>query len=142
MIRMRIRGRLTLSFLLAVLGLLGSYALLRGASETFKAAPKTATEIGPTPAAVSSGISQFPASEESVPQHPIARSRDRKRPEISRESTAKIARARASKEIAHSSTNAATPNATGLGLEKASLVSEPPDPISLQNPPAGKLPAP
>ena len=141
MIRQTIRRRLTLSFLLAGLGLLGSYALLRGASRTSTTAAKTVTETGPTPAPVSAGISQFPAPEKSVSQRSISKFRERKSPEISREHTAKFVPTRASKSSSDSYINAENPKPSHTYPMVASLASEPANPVSLKKAVASKLSA-
>jgi hypothetical protein len=141
MIRKNIRRRLTVSFLLAVLGLLGGYALLRGASGTSTAAPKTVTGTGPTPAPVSTGISQFPTPEGSVPQRPISKSRERKSPGTLKQPAAEIVPARASKSSTDSYANAVIRKSNTIGLKDASFASEPVNPTFLKKAVAGKLSA-
>src|ERR1700674_3862398 len=130
MIRQRIRRRLTVSFSLSVLVLLGSYALLRASSGTSTAAPKTVIGAGPTLAPVSTGISQFPAPEESIHQRPISKSRKRKNPGIPKQPTAKLVATRASKSITNSYIDAANSKSSHHGLKDVSIAAEPIEPVS------------
>jgi len=101
MIRDRTRPVLAVSLLLAVVGVLGTYARLRGAS-TSSNAPKNVTVTGPTLAPVSAGASHLPAPEESVPRLPL--SKPSKRESIARpaQPTVSLASTRASKAHADS----------------------------------------
>ena len=119
MIRKSVRQRLTVC--IVALGLLGSYALLRGAGKTSSAASKTEIKTASASVSADNGPSQSPAPEGSVHQHPAANSRVRKLPGISGKSTAKLAPAPVSTAIARSATSAANPKPINPGLENVSL---------------------
>ena len=131
MIRHSLRRRQTLSPLLAVLGVLGTYALLRGAGGTSTVAQYTVTVSTPAPAPVSAAISQSPAPQKSAPQLPISNSRDRKNPEIPKQPAAKLVLTRASISSAHSNSNATNRNSNHIGPKGAFFAAGPAGPITL-----------
>ena len=119
----------------------GAMLYFARASTTSTAAPKTVTGAGPTPAPVSTGISRFPAPEESVPQRPISKSRDRKSPGIPKEPTAKFVPTRASISSADSYSNATNRKSDHIRPKGASFASGSADPGILKKALFGKLSA-
>jgi hypothetical protein len=138
-IRQSLRRRPTLSLLLAVIGVLGTYALLRGASGASNVAQNTVTVSTPAPAPVSAAISQSPAPQKSVPQLPISNSRERKNPEIPKQPAAKLVLTRALVSSAHSNSNATNRKLNPFGLKGASFAARPTGPITLRKALPSKL---
>jgi Abnormal spindle-like microcephaly-assoc'd, ASPM-SPD-2-Hydin len=149
MIRDRIRRVLAVSLLLAVVGVLGTYALLRGAS-TSSIAPKNVTSTGPTLAPVSAGVSHMPAPEESVPRRPLSKPSKRESPASPKQPTVSLASTRASKTRTGSFFNAANRKsnrgARGGGTKRllssrSAAIPMPQSSSSPPNPPTSNSPA-
>src|SRR5258706_2043209 len=141
MIRQGIRRHPILFLFLVVLGLLGSYALLWGASRTSGAGVNTMTETGPPPAPVSAGISQFPRPEESAPQPPVSKSAEQKSPNIFKQPADQLIPTRASISKTDSYISASILRPNRIGPEGVSFPSEAADPISVKRASSSKLSA-
>jgi hypothetical protein len=148
MIRDRIRRVLGVSLLLAVVGVLGTYALLRGAS-TSSIPPKKVTSTGPTLAPVSAGVSHMPAPEESVARRPLSKSSKRESPARPKQPTVSLVSTRASKARTDSFFNVANrksnPGARGgtkrLLSSGSAAIPMPQSSSSPPNPPTSNSPA-
>src|SRR5580693_1743032 len=121
MLGQRNRRRPTWSIFLAVLGLIGSYLLLRGDSVTPASAKKTVSGTGAALAPVSTGITQFPAPVDSVPQPPAAKSPKRKSPRVNEQAAIMLVPARASNSNTDFYIHALNRESNKIGPGKASL---------------------
>ena len=143
MLGQRNRRRPTWSIFLAVVGLIGSYPLLRGDSVTPATAKKTVSGTGAALAPLSTGITQFPAPVDSVPQPPAAKSPKRKSPRINEQSAIKLVPARASNSNSDFYIHALNRESNKIGPGKASLALGPIRPSPLKEALSSKLrPAP
>ncbi|MFY9527638.1 MAG: choice-of-anchor D domain-containing protein [Candidatus Acidiferrales bacterium] len=106
MIRDRIRRVLAVSLVVAVVGVPGIYALLRGASMP-SIALKNVPTTAPTRAPVSAGVSHMSAPEESVPRRRLSEPSKEKSPASPKQPIVSVVSARASKVRADSYLNAA-----------------------------------
>jgi hypothetical protein len=137
MVSGRIRGLLTLSLLLAAVGVFGTYALVRGAS-TYFIAPKSVTGSGPTLPAAPAGIPLVPDG--SATQGPLSRSSERDSRAGPRQPTVRSAAARAPKSrtdsLFLSANRKANRGAVGAAVAVGSRVS---DPNPLKESPSSEL---
>jgi hypothetical protein len=137
--REKIRRWITLSLLIAILGSLGTYALLGGVSGASTAASKTVTESAPTPASASAETSQLPATETPVPKHLISKSIERRRPDIAKQHGANLVPTAASITTTDSALNTVDRSSSHARPKGASFAHGPTDPALLMKALPGKL---